>query len=344
MAVAAQTESRAVDRVLAHTRDHILAEINQTAFNHSPVAGIFLGQVLGDFGNVPGERSGKKTQTGGESIVVRVGLGKGNAKRMAGAWDTHPTAPTDTVRYARANWKHYSSNVTVSDTDLLVNTGVEAIGSLVEFETRLAVTSLADLIADDAYDNGGAATAITDLNSIVSDSDQVQGLDGGVYPTWNSRGIDGRTVAGGTGARSFTGGAFATAGMARMRTCWLNASEGSIQPHVSLTTYDIFEAYEGSLTPQQRFTNTQAGDGSLTNLAFRMRPILPDDKCPADEMYQLCVGPMGIEFCCLNGADFAAKDFKYAQDQEARVSELQLKGNMIVHNRKYSNKLTGLTT
>ncbi|GAG46900.1 unnamed protein product, partial [marine sediment metagenome] len=37
----------------------------------------------------------------GESVNVRVGLGKGNAKRMSGAWDTHPTAPTDTVRFAR---------------------------------------------------------------------------------------------------------------------------------------------------------------------------------------------------------------------------------------------------
>jgi hypothetical protein len=342
MAVAAQTESRAVDRILAHTRDHILSDINQTAFNHSPIAAIFLGQVLGDFGSVPGGGSGKKTQTGGESIVVRVGLGKGNAKRLAGPWDTHPTAPTDTVRFARANWKHYASNITVSDTDLLVNTGVEAIGSLVEFETSLAIKSLADLIADDAYDNGGTAAAATDMSSIVSSGDSVQGLNGATYTNWNSRGISARGTA--PASVSFTAGAFATVGMARMRTCWLNASEGSIQPSVTLTTYDIFEAYEGSLTPQQRFTNTQAADGSLTNLAFRMRPILPDDKCPADSLFMLRVGMDGVEFCCLNGADFAAKDFKYAQDQEARVSELQTKGNFIVHNRKYSNKLTGLTT
>ena len=146
------------------------------------------------------------------------------------------------------------------------------------------------------------------------------------------------------GLISFTGGAFATVGMARMRTAWLNASEGSIQPSATLTTYDIFEAYEGSLTAQQRFTNTQAADASLTNLAYRMRPIMPDDKCPAQSLYMIRVGMDGIEFCVLGGADFAAKDFKYAQDQEARVSELQLKGNFIVHNRKYSNKITGLTT
>jgi hypothetical protein len=343
MAVAPQTESRAVDRVLAHTRDHILSNISQTAFNHKPIAAIFFGQLLGAFGGVPMRGEGKKTQTGGESVNVRVGLGKGNAKRMSGAWDTHPTAPTDTVRFARANWKHYSSNITVSDTDLLINTGAEAISSLVGFESELAVTSLADLVADDAYENGSVASAITDLNTLVSANDVAQGLDGGTYEHWNARGLQARGTAA-TGV-SFEPGttSFATAGLANMRTCYLNASEGAIQPNCILTTYDIFNYYEGSLTPTQRFTNTDAADGAFTNLSYKKRPILPDDGCPSGSMFMLRIGDDGIEFCCLNGADFNAKDFKYAQDQEARVSEVQLKGNIICHNRKYSNKLDGIT-
>jgi len=223
-----------------------------------------------------------------------------------------------------------------------VNTGAEAISSLVGFETELAVTSLADLPGDDGYDNGGVASAITDIDTLVSAGDVAQGLSGATYVNWNARGVDGRT-AGASATFTPTTTSFATAGLANMRTCYLNASEGGIQPNVILTTYDIFNWYEGSLTASQQFTNTNAADGAFTNLSYKQRPILPDDKCPSGTMYMLRIGEDGIQFCVLNGADFMAKDFKYAQDQEARVSEVQLKGNLICHNRKYSNKLTGLT-
>lgn len=283
--VTAQTESRNVDRVLAHTRDSYMPRVRDHAFNHSPAGSVFFGKTLGDFGGTRMNGSGKKVQTGGESIVVRMGLGKGNAKRMAGAWDTHGTAPSDTVRNSRANWMHYSSNLTVSDTDLLVNVGPEALDSLMAYETNLAGVSLADLVTDDLFNNNGVGTAITDLDSIVSANDSVQGLSGATYSDFNSRGLSARGTAAAT--VSFASGSFATQGVSDMRIAYNNASEGSIRPNYVTSSYTEYEFYEGSLTPEQRFTNRQVGDGSFDNLAFKSVPYMPDDKAPVGTIWFL---------------------------------------------------------
>lgn len=340
--VTTQTESRTIDRTLAFTRDAIMPQVKQQAFNHSPVAAIFLTQMLGDFGSQRMSGSGKTTQTGGESCLVRVGLGKGNAKRMAGAWDTHGTAPSDVVRGARANWMHYSSNATISDTDLLINTGPEAISSLVAFEVQNAITTLADLIADDVYDNGGVSTAITSLDDGISAaSSTLQGLASNTYSDWKSRGLTARGTA--DASVTFTGGSFATQGIADMLTAYNNASEGMIQPNVILNDYLTFERYEGSLTPQQQFVRRDVGDGSFDNLAFKGRPMFPDDKAPSNTQWFLRVGDDGVQMKFLAGAEFTPQGFKKANDQEASVEEYQAKCQLVFCSRKYNNKITGIS-
>jgi hypothetical protein len=338
--VAAQTESRNVDRFLAHTRDHIVDRVRDQSFNHSPAAAIFFGQMLGDFGGTRMTGEGKSMQTGGESIVVRMNLGKGNAKRMAGAWDTHGTAPSDTVRYSRANWMHYSSNLTVSDSDLLINVGEEALGSMLEHETELAMYTLADLVADDIYNNNGVGTAVTDLNSIISANDSVQGISGATYTDFNSRGVSARGTT--PSSISFAGGSFAAQGISDMRIAYNNASEGSKRPNCVLSSYAEYEFYEGSLTPEQRFTTRNVGDGSFDNLAFKSVPYLPDDKAPVGTQWFLRVGDE-LKIVCLTGADFTPQPFKRAEQQEARVSEFQLKANLCVGTRKFQNKITTIT-
>ena len=338
--VASQTENRNVDRFLAFTRDSIMHEVMDHAFNHTPIGAVMLGQLLGDFGSVAQMGKGKETQVGGESIVVRMGLGKGNAKRMSGPWDTHGTAPSDVVRYSRANWMHYSSNLTISDTDLLVNVGPEKLSDLVEHETRLAVRTLADMVAGDIFNNNGLGTAITDFDSIVSADDSVQGLSGSTYLDFNSRGLSARGTA--PSAVDFDSGSFAAQGVPDMRKAYNNASEGTIRPNYVTSSYTEFEFYEGSLTPEQRFTNRNVGDGSFDNLAFKSVPYLPDDKAPVGTIWFLCIGEyMCIK--CLAGADFTPQPFKRAETQEARVSEIQFKANLVVKNRKYQNKMTSVT-
>ena len=94
MAVTAQTLSRDVDRVFAYTRDFVLAQIDEAAFNHSPAVAIFFGELLLRMAGPQQMNSrAKDTQTGGNTVIGRVNLGAhAGAKRMAGAFDTHNVA------------------------------------------------------------------------------------------------------------------------------------------------------------------------------------------------------------------------------------------------------------
>jgi len=337
----AQTRSFDISRdALAFTRDSIITRIFDAQFDHSPTLAMIFGRLLNaSFGGVPLNGAFKDTQVGGESITHRVNLGSnGTAKTLSGPFDTVTTDPSDTVRNGWANWKHYSATVTVSDSELLMNTGDEAISSLLEFETQNAIRSLADLVGDHLYADGGG-TAITPLDTLVNANNPADNLSHGTYAKWGSRGVSARGTA--AASVSFTSGSFAAQGIADMRTAWLGASEGAIAPRVITNTYPVFAFYEGSLQPQERYSNTMAADGGFTQLTFKSAPVFPDAKVGSGEMFFL--NPEYLKVRVLAGADFTAKPFIEAEQQEAQISKIMLKCNTIVLDRRFQNKIDTIT-
>lgn len=339
MSVATYTESRVHNRTLEFTRDFVLRQIYDTVFDNSPLLAAMLGRLQNSqFGPVMLNGRGKETQRGGESIYVRHNLGTNStAQTLAGPWAEVDTTPSDTVRGSRANWKHYSATVTVSESDLLINTGEEALSSLVQFETENAVRSLGDLAADDIY-NGSAADEITGIDTLIG-AGTLQGLNPTTYTTWTSRGLSARGTA--PGSVSFTSGSFTAQGLSDMRTLYNNASEGAMQPHALYTGWSEYGYYEGALQPQERFTNSNVADAGFQQLLFKSAPIFPDAKATSGAMYAVNFDRFGMRV--LAGADLSAGPFERAEVQEARVSKVMLKCNQIAKDRRFINKMTGIT-
>lgn len=340
MSVTAQSETRNVDRILAFTRDAIEKRVRDQHFNHSPLLAALTGDLLGDFGRGMMSGRAKRTQTGGESIVVRPNLGANTgAKRKSSPWDTNNTAPSDTVRYSRANWKFYAVPVTLSDHDLRVNTGAEAISSLMEHEMSNAYRSIGELVIQDTYSNGGSSDAVTELPDIISTNDTVQGLSGATYTDWNSRGVSTRGTA--VASVSFASGSFAAQGLDDFRLAYNNASEGSITPQAIYVPWDVYSFYEASLQPQERFTNTALADGGFQQLAFKSAPVFPDSYAASGTAWFLNFDQ--VELVHLGGADFAMGEWVRVENQSARVAQIEFTGNFCVKGRKFLNKLTGIT-
>jgi len=344
MSVSSQSESRNVDRVLAFTRDSIYPTVKDNHFNHSPLLAVFSGELLGEFGRPSMTGRGKRVQSGGESIVARPNLGANTgAKRKSGPWDTNNTAPSDTVRYARANWKFYACPVTLSDHDLRVNVGPEAISSLMKHEMSNAFRSVGDLVADDLYENNGSSDAVTDLSGIIAAGDTVQGLSGATYADWNSRGVSARGTA--AASVSFASGSFAAQGLDDMRIAYNNATEGAIQPQAIFTGWLPYGYYEGSLQPQERFTNTSIADAGFSQLAFKSVPVFPDSHCPdgASTGLMYFLNFDCLELVVLSGADFELGEFVRVENQSARVAQVETTANTVIEARKYLNKLTSIS-
>ena len=344
MSVTAQSITESDLRVFAFTRNTVLDGNRDHVFSHSPTAMIFLDKSLGDFGGVSLKGAGHRGQTGGASVQIRVRLGKhAGSAFMAGPFDNHSVSPDDNTRLGKANWIHASGALVISETDKSVNAGPDAMDSFVADQTESVMLSLVDEIADSLHDTTITANGVTPIDDLISNNDEVQTLSGANYANFNSRGVSARTTA--AASISFASGSFAAQGISDLRTSYNNASEGTVQPNVGITTYANHERYEGALQPLERFQGAvRTADGSFQALAFRGTPVMADPKCASGAWYWLNVGPRGMEVIILNPHDFRFAPFKPAASQETFVSELQWKGQLIIHNRRYGcNKLTGIT-
>ncbi|MHC4506297.1 MAG: phage major capsid protein [Planctomycetota bacterium] len=345
MSVTGQSISRTDLRVFAFTRDHVLEGNRDHVFSHSPTTAIFLDTTLGDFGGVRLRGAGHRTQTGGHAVMIRVRLGKhAGDKFMAGPFDTHSVSPDENTRLAEANWVHASGALVISEYDKSVNAGEEALASFVADQTESVMLGLADTITDAIHATTITTNGVTPIDDLVHANDSlIQGLTPTDFANYHSRGVSARGTA--AASISFASGSFAAQGISDLRTSFNNASEGQVQPNVGITTYANHERYEGALQPLERFQGAvRVADGSFGALAFRTVPVLADPKTASGAWYWLNVGSRGIEMIVLNPHDFRFAPFKPGANQETFVSELQWKGALIIHNRRYGcNKLTSIT-
>jgi hypothetical protein len=345
MSVASLDFTNSNIREYTFTTNVILRDNIDHVFSHSPTLAIFADKTLGDFGGVKMRGAGHKVQTGGLDVSQRVRLGSHQgAKRGASGFDTHNVAPDQNTLLARANWRWYTHGLVISKHDLRINRGDAAMASFLEDQTVSVMLALADMIADDLHATTAAANGITPLDDLISANDTVQGIAGGTYANFNSRGVSARGTA--AASVSFASGSFAAQGLADMRTCFNNASEGMIQPECVITDYPTHERYEGALQPQERFAGAvNVADGSFAALAFKGKPVLADAKCASGYLYMVRVSDgNGIKFCVLEGADFAFGEWKPSSNQTVQVRPLEVTAALMLGNRRYgNNKLTSIT-
>lgn len=341
MSVTTLTESRTFGRALEYARDNVIPGIVQNAIDHLPGISLFAGR-LGDimFGTTNNQGRGKRVHTGGESLRARVRLGVNTSRgALASAYATFDTTPSDTVRHARGNWKLYGDTINLSQHELRMASGPEALGSILQEETSDGVSSLVDLVGQHLYDNTGVASRVTDMDTIVSANDSIFGLSGATYGPWNSRGVSARGTA--AGSISFAGGSFATTGLSNWRIAWNNAWEGSVRPQAGLTTHDVYSFYEGSLQPQERFNSPRMADGGFETLQFKTAPILPDPHCNAGFTYFINFDFLKLEF--LAGADFSVGRFVEPEAQDVIIAKVVATAELLCNGRKFQNKVTSQT-
>lgn len=342
MALPAQTQTRVIEEI-AYTLEAIWPGIQRVAFNHSIISQIFFGEMTDEqYGERVLTGRGKVVQDGGQKILHRLELGTSpNTARLAGPWATYTTAAADLVRQTEANWKHYTDAATVNDTEVLINKGSNALADIATERATNAMKSLVDFAVRDLL-TGTLATAFTGLETLIGANDTVQNLAGSTaaYNKWNSWGLSGKDTA--AASVSFTSGSFAVRGIADMRDAHTNCSYGNIEPDVICTTEDIRQFYEGSLVPQERYTApAPKGDAGIPNLAFYMKPVYRDVFISSGTMLFLNLDK--IKFVVLGGADFARQEPIRALNQEATSTQIQLKGQTLVLDRRLQNKLVSIT-
>lgn len=336
--------TRIYDELLVTTAEAIQPGIVENAINASPVASIFLGNIGAALGGAIGntgapERAGAK-QMVGESIRVNVKLGKNESVRwLSSGYGEISMDTSDTARGTRANFKLAAGSVVIDGSSLRKNSGAAKVTSLLNHKQNDTTSSMVDTVAEALLTSSSEANAVTSLLTVISANDTLQGLSGGTFANWNSRGVSPKGTA--AASISFTSGSFASQGVADMRIAFMNAEEGSIKPNVILTTDAIYRYYEGSLTPNVRFEDLRVGDISFSALRFKQAPIFHDPRCASGTMLFINTDHLYVGY--LPGAMFDISPMERGTNQDAFVAPVLFEGQLVCSARKFQNKLTGIT-
>jgi len=336
-------ETREQNEVLATTAQAMHPGIVENALNAHPGISIMAGKIgavlNGEIG-ADGSPSGTGARAvSGESIYVRVKLGtNGSARRLVSGFSEFSSDTSDTIRGTRANWKLYGSTAVMSGLERRNNRGAAQMADLWTHKQNDSTTALVDMAAEDMFSTSSPANAITSVDDIISADDSIQGASGSTYANWNSRGLQAKGTA--SGSITFAGGSFADNGLANWRIAHMNASEGSIRPNVALTNDDVFRWYEASLTPQVRFSSSDAvGDLGFETLMFRNAKLFHDPYVASGTTYFINTDHLYLAYA--EGALFGMTAEMGQAFQDAFSVKIILQGEIVTSGRKFNNKVTG---
>ena len=319
-----------------------------------------------------------RTLDGGISIVEPLLLGPGEAHSY-GPWEQIQVNAVAGISAAQFAWRQLVATIIISGLEEAQNNGKEQMINLVEAKVMQAEETLKNVLSKMVYGTMGGSALPTDFTSFTVLIDAT-GAAGGITPaaapapenqwrspTWNASTNTGTDALGnaitmpGTALTSPYDGAELERALRHM---WVLSSDGG-SDHVDAIFADAswFEAYEASLTPQVRYTDTTKANLGFQNLMFKNVPIYWDPDAPVGTALGLNSKYIGLTLHSernftqspftanlsggvssntnANPGSSAATPAAYAID--ARVSFITTFGNTTVRQRRRNFKITGAT-
>ena len=365
------------DTVLSTTMHNYRKQLTDNIFNSRPLLNYLMSN-----GRV-------KTADGGYSIIEPLLLGVGDADSYS-QWQTINVNAVQGISAAQYLWKQLYATIVISGLEEAQNNGKEQIINLIEAKVMQAEETLKSILSRMLYGTRGAnAHADTDFTPFTTLIDSTAAA-GGITPAaapapennWRSTTYDaatgtgmdsqGNAIAAGAGGWTATGtfdGSELEAVLRKMYT--LSSDGGSDKPDAIFCGASIFEAYEGSLTPQVRYTDTSKANLGFQNLMFKNIPIYYDPDCPTGTALFLNNKYIGLTLhsernfkqspfsSSLGGMDTATSNPRTGTPPntvspttpaapagfalDARVSFITTYGNTTVRNRRRLAKLVNAT-
>jgi hypothetical protein len=319
-----------------------------------------------------------RTIDGGISIVEPLLLGPGEANSY-GPWQQISVNAVSGISAAQFPWRQLYATIIISGLEEAQNNGKEMMISLVEAKIMQAEETMKNLFQAMLYGTRGGAALATDFTALTTLVDATAAA-GGITPAaspapenqWRSPTFDASANTGtdAVGAAITVPGAALTspydgAELERvLRHMYMLASDGG-SDHVDSVFAGLgwFEAYEASLTPQVRYTDTNKANLGFQNLMFKNVPIMWDPDCPTGTALGLNSKYVGLTFhsdrnftqspftsnlsgstaSTANANPGATPAAPAANALDARVSFITTYGNATTRERRRNFKITGAT-
>ena len=320
------SETRTYDALLTTTLANYRKTLVDNIFDDYP----FLSYINGKLGRAMRGGSIKRVVDGGESIVEHLLYEQNSTVKSYAGAEPLDTTLQEGMTLARYAWKQYAVSVGITGLEKRNNQGEAAMINLLTAKTKQAEMSLRDRMSVDSFSDGtgNGSKNLTGLAALVSTTATVGGIAPATYTWWKAN-------------VTSTAGSFAATGIDKMRTMFNNITFGNDKPDFIVTDQNVYEYYEKTLQPQERFGSNTVADAGFMNLTFKGVPIVFDRDCTSGYMYFL--NSEYLSFVVHRDADFSTGPFVTPENQDVSTAMIIFQGNLTTNNRRKLGVITGFT-
>lgn len=274
--------------------------------------------------------------SGGRTLVEEILQAEnGNAGWYSG-YDTLPTGAADVISAAEYGIKQAACPVVMSGLEEHQNDGEEAIIDLLDGRIMAAQATMANLISAGLYSDGtgNGSKQITGLLAAVP-----------VDPTTGTYGGINRATATNTFWRSYaqdTGTApVASTIQAKFNLAWSNLTRGKDHPDLITTDDDVFAAYEASIQPLQRFTDSKLADLGFTTLKYKGANVVMDSGIGGDhtDVTAFFLNTKFLKWRPHAKRNFVPLKARSPWNQDASVTTIVFMGNLVCSGARFQGQI-----
>lgn len=269
-------------------------------------------------------------EDGGASLLIPIMNAKNSTAKPYSGYGVIDTTAQEGMVAAQYAWKQYAASVTISGLEEMQNQGDKAVIKLLEAKTKQAESSLRDKLDIDAWASSQATNGILNLPSIVDTSTAMGDIAKSGNTWWQ-----GQVTA---------SGSFAARGLADMRNLYntiMNQSSDNGAPEAVFSTQSVYEFYESSLQPQQRFTDADTASAGFENLKYKAATFTFDSNVPSGNLFMLRSDNLNL--VVHSQRNFVPTPFVKPTNQDARVAQILVMLALVTDNPRRLGKLTGIS-
>lgn len=277
--------------------------------------------------NVLFNRSRQKfysTYDGGTSIMEPVLYAQTSAGGSYSGSDTLDTTANDQITAAEFQMKQYYSNITITRSDELKNSGKAQIINFVKSKVQVAEMTLKQNLGSGIYSDGTDSDDLVGLRAAVDTDNTYGGIDRTSYSWWQAQ-QDSTTTA---------------LTLAAMQGTYGDCTVGNDKPSIIVTTQDIFDDLHALLTPSERFVDKNTAEAGFTNIMFKATPVIVDNTCPSQHMYFLNESYMKIY--AHSKENFRFEPFQKPLNQNVSSAKIYWAGAFCINNPRMQGVMDAL--
>ena len=266
---------------------------------------------------------GQVVVDGGSTIKLPVSYAALGAAGTFNRYSLLDTTPTDSDSAAEYNYKFYYVHIIVSITELLRNSGKSQAVNLLKSKTRNGLGKMRDQLGTDLCGtNADSAEGLNGLITMIDSTGTVGGIATTDVAAWASD-EDTSTTA---------------LSLSVMEQSFLDASVGSDEPDICVTTKAVFKKYWSLLTANQQFGPAQVGKGGFRYLLFNGIPVFHDSHMTAKHLFFL--NSRWLYLYVHKDANMKVMKIGETPSQAVHTDRILFAGNICTDNRRMFSKFT----